>query len=118
VRYHRGVAEEWKFLTNHAKAILFICDHPDARLRDLASALDVTERTAVGIVADLPDAGYVVKERAGRRNRYHIQDQVPLGGTIGRERTIGEMLALLGDGRKAPKKPGAPSAPKSRARRR
>lgn len=89
----------WSFLTNHARALLFIANQPDARLRDLASALDVTERTAFGIVADLAEAGYVVKQRDGRRNRYHIQDHLPLRDTISRERTIGEVLDLLADSR-------------------
>ena len=88
---------EWTFLTNHARALLFIAQDPDARLRDLAVALDVTERTAYGIVADLAESGYVVKEKDGRRNRYHIQTHVPLRDTIVRERTIGEVLSLLGE---------------------
>ena len=58
-------------------------------------ALDVTERTAYGIVVDLTESGYVVKEKDGRRNRYHIQEHLPLGDSIGRERTIGEVLDLL-----------------------
>ena len=88
---------EWSFLTNHARALLFIAHDPDARLRDLAAGLDVTERTAFGIVADLTAAGYVVKEKDGRRNRYHIQAQMPLRDSISRERTIGEILDLLVD---------------------
>lgn len=88
---------EWSFLTNHARALVFIANHPDARLRDLASALDVTERTAYGMVVDLTEAGYVVKERDGRRNRYHIQAHLPLRDTVSQERTIGEVLDLLGD---------------------
>lgn len=88
---------EWTFLTNHARALLFIAQDPDARLRDLAVALDVTERTVYGIVADLTDGGYVVKEKDGRRNRYHIQTHLPLRDTIVRERTIGEVLSLLGE---------------------
>jgi DNA-binding IclR family transcriptional regulator len=90
---------EWGFLTNHARALLFIAHDPDARLRDLAASLDVTERTAYGIVADLTDAGYVVKEKDGRRNRYHIQTHLPLGDSISRERTIGEVLDLFIDRR-------------------
>ena len=88
---------DWSFLTNHARALVYIANHPDARLRDLASALDVTERTAYGMVVDLTEAGYVVKERDGRRNRYHIQDHLPLRDTVSQERTIGEVLDLLGD---------------------
>jgi DNA-binding IclR family transcriptional regulator len=92
---------DWAFLTNHARALLFIARAPDARLRDLAAALDVTERTAYGIVADLTDGGYVVKEKEGRRNRYHIQGHLPLRDAVSRERTIGEVLDLLGDARPA-----------------
>jgi len=91
---------DWSFLTNHARAILFIADQPDARLRDLAEAIKVTERTAYGVVADLTEAGYVVKERDGRRNRYHIQDHLPLRDSIIRERTIGELLDLLVEARR------------------
>jgi hypothetical protein len=88
---------KWSFLTNHARALLFIVHDPDARLRDLALALGVTERTAYGIVADLAQAGYVLKEKDGRRNRYHVQAHLPLRDSISRERTIGEVLDLLVD---------------------
>ena len=88
---------EWSFLTNHARAILYIASQPDARLREVADALGVTERTAFGIVADLTEAGYVVKEREGRRNRYQIQDHLPFPEDRYRERTIGELLDLLVD---------------------
>jgi DNA-binding transcriptional ArsR family regulator len=89
------VVSDWSFLTNHARALLFIAQNPEARLRDLASALDVTERTAYGVVADLAEAGYVVKEKDGRRNRYHVQEHLPLPDSVGRDRTIGEVLDLL-----------------------
>jgi DNA-binding IclR family transcriptional regulator len=88
---------EWGFLTNHARALLYIAHDPETRLRDLAVSLDVTERTAYGIVADLTEAGYVVKEKDGRRNRYHIQEHLPLRDSISRERTIGEVLDLFVD---------------------
>ena len=88
---------EWSFLTNHARALLFIAHDPDARLRDVAAAIGVTERTAFGIVADLAEAGYVVKEKDGRRNRYHIQAHLPLKDGVAAERTIGEILDLLLD---------------------
>jgi len=86
---------DWSFLTNHARALLFVAHDPNARLRDLAAALDITERTAFAIMADLTDAGYVVKEKDGRRNRYHIQDHLPLRDSISEQRTIGEVLDLL-----------------------
>jgi hypothetical protein len=48
------------------------------RLRDIAASLNITERSAFGIIADLAEAGYVVKEKEARRNRYHIQARLPL----------------------------------------
>ena len=88
---------DWGFLTNHAKALLYIAHHPDARLRDLGVTLGVTERTAYGVVAELTEAGYVIKQRQGRRNRYQIQGHLPLRDAITRERTVGEMLEVLVD---------------------
>jgi DNA-binding MarR family transcriptional regulator len=91
----RGAMAEWSFLTNHAKALLCIADDPGARLRDIAALLGITERSAFAIVNDLTAAGYVVKERDGRRNRYEIQHHLPLREEAGRERTIGELLDVL-----------------------
>ena len=88
---------EWTFLTNHARALVCIADDPGVRLRDIAATLGITERSAFGIVSDLTEAGYVVKTKDGRRNRYRIQDHLPLRQAVGREPTIGEMLGLLVD---------------------
>jgi DNA-binding transcriptional ArsR family regulator len=88
---------EWSFLTNHARVLLCIAHDPGARLRDIAATLGITERSAYGIVNDLADAGYVVKEREGRRNRYEIQHHLPLRERTSRERTIGDMLDVLVD---------------------
>jgi DNA-binding transcriptional ArsR family regulator len=86
---------EWSFFTNHARVLICIARDPGVRLRDLAAALGVTERSAYGIVADLAEAGYVVKDKDGRRNRYRVEAELPLPEPIGQERTIGEVLALL-----------------------
>jgi DNA-binding IclR family transcriptional regulator len=85
----------WNFLTNHARVLLCVAHDPGARLRDIAASLDITERSAFGIITDLAEAGYVVKEKDGRRNRYHVQAHLPLSEPASRERTIGEVLALL-----------------------
>jgi hypothetical protein len=88
---------EWSFLTNHARVLVCIAHDPGVRLRDIATTVGITERAAYGIVTDLTTAGYVVKKRDSdaRRNRYQIQTHLPLPETIGRERTIGEVLDVL-----------------------
>jgi predicted transcriptional regulator len=85
----------WSFLTNHARVLMCIAHDPGARLRDIAAGLGITERSAYGIVTELAEAGYVVKQKDGRRNRYQIQEHLPLPEPTSRERTVGEILALL-----------------------
>src|ERR1700724_1959603 len=85
----------WRFLTSHARVLMCIAHDPGARLRDIAASLGITERSAYGIVTELAEAGYVVKQKDGRRNRYQIQAHLPLPEPTSRERTVGEVLALL-----------------------
>jgi len=65
------------------------------RLREIAETLHITERSAYGIVNDLTNAGYVLKKRDGRRNRYVIQQHRRLPEPTLRERTVGDVLELL-----------------------
>jgi MarR family protein len=92
------LATTWTFLTNHARVLLCIARDPGIRLRDIAARLGITERSAYGIVIDLADAGYIVKQKDGRRNRYQIQAHLPLPEPSSQERTVGEVLALLAGG--------------------
>ena len=85
----------WTFLTSHARALLCIAHDPGVRLRDIAASLGITERSAYAIVTDLAEAGYVVKQKDGRRNRYQIQAHLPLPEGGHGDLAIGEVLALL-----------------------
>jgi MarR family len=67
----------WNFLTSHARMLMCIAHDPGARLRDIAARLDITERSAHGIITGLTAAGYV-KQKDGRRNRHQIQAYLPL----------------------------------------
>jgi DNA-binding transcriptional ArsR family regulator len=89
------MAANWTFLTSHARVLLCIARDPGVRLRDIAASLGITERSAYGIVTDLAEAGYVIKRKDGRRNRYQVQAHLPLPEPTSRERTVGEVLALL-----------------------
>jgi hypothetical protein len=83
----------WSFLTNHARVLLCIVRDPASR--DIAASLGITERSAHGIVTDLGEAGYVIKQKDGRRNRHQIRAHLPLPGSGTREPAIGEVLAIL-----------------------
>jgi Winged helix DNA-binding domain len=93
--------ESWSFLTNHAKVLLRIAQDPGTRLRDIAATVGITERSAYSIVTDLTAAGYVVKQKDGRRNSYQIQAHLPLPEPASHEPPIGDVLAvLMGDSAK------------------
>ena len=82
-------------MTNHGRALLCVADDPNVRIRDIAASLGITERRAHGIVTDLTAAGYLIKTKDGRRNRYEIQAHLPIPEPSARERAIGEVLDLL-----------------------
>ncbi|MEW9528052.1 helix-turn-helix transcriptional regulator [Microbispora sp. NPDC049125] len=84
----------WSFLTNHAHVLLAIARDPDARLRDVAEQTGITERAVQGIVSDLEAAGYLRRERVGRRNHYTIDSLARSGHPSERNLVVGELLAL------------------------
>jgi hypothetical protein len=85
----------WSFLTNHGRVLLCMAHDPGVRLRDIAAMVGITERSAYGIVTDLVEAGYAVKQKDGRRNRYQIQAHLPMPEPASQQLAIGEVLALL-----------------------
>jgi len=87
---------EFAFLTNHAKALLLIAQDREIRIRDLAALLQITERATQRIVADLARAGYLDRQRHGRRNVYSLRTNLPLGLPLQRDVDIGTLLAVLG----------------------
>jgi len=89
----------WVFLTNHARALYFIAENPEIRIRELADALDVTERASQTIVNDLVDAHYVTRTRVGRRNRYTVRPEMPMRHPLVRDVQIGELIDLIAGAR-------------------
>ncbi len=90
---------DWTFLTNHAHVLLCVSRDPDARLRDVAEVVGITERATQRIVAELEAAGYLTRMRDGRRNRYEIHPEVPLRHPLEQDHAIGEVLTVLRDER-------------------
>jgi hypothetical protein len=68
---------EWSFLTNHARVLVCIAHDPGVRLRDIATTLDITERSAYSIVADLTAGGYVVKDKDATGSNLTFRFQKP-----------------------------------------
>lgn len=85
----------WDFLTNHAHVLTCVAHDPGIRLRDIAAAVGITERAAHRIVSELVEAGYLLRERQGRRNRYTVVADLPLRHPLVQERPIGDLLDVL-----------------------
>jgi predicted ArsR family transcriptional regulator len=88
-------SKSWHFLTSHAQVLLCIQRDSGARLRDIADTVGITERAAQRIVSDLVEAGYVTREREGRRNRYALDRNVRMRHPSQFDHEIGELLDLL-----------------------
>jgi DNA-binding transcriptional ArsR family regulator len=88
-------AAPWTFLTNHAHVLLCLAQDPGARMRDVAALVGVTERAVQRIVADLEGAGYLRRERDGRRNRYEVIGALPLRHPIERHCAVSSLISLV-----------------------
>lgn len=110
-----NLSHTWSFFTNHALVLFCIADEPDSRLREIGDTVGITERAAHRIVTELADAGYVARERIGRRNRYTIRspdlpDQLASEPRIG-ALLIGDLLPQLPDRHARAARPQASPTP-------
>ncbi len=85
----------WTFLSNHGHVLVCLARDPEARLRDVALSVGITERAVQKIVSDLEEAGVVERLRDGRRNRYRLHPERPLRHPIESHRTVGALLAMV-----------------------
>lgn len=85
----------WTFLTNHAQVLVCVARDPGVRLRDIGDRVGITERAAHRIVVELEDAGYITRERNGRRNSYTVNGHSPLPEPVADGQNVGELLAIL-----------------------
>lgn len=85
----------WTFVTNHTQVLLVVSQDADLRLRDIALAVGITERAAQRIVSDLIEAGYITRERVGRRNHYVVNPKTKMRHPAQREHDVGRLLQVL-----------------------
>ena len=85
----------WTFLSNHAHVLLCLARDPNARLRDVATQVGITERGVHRIVGELEDGGVLARVRDGRRNRYELDVTAPLRHPLENTRTVGRLLEML-----------------------
>jgi DNA-binding MarR family transcriptional regulator len=86
----------WTFLSNHGHVLMCLAQQPDARLRDIAERVGITERTVFAIIADMVEAGVVEQHKEGRRNRYTLHRDHKLRHPIEHHHTVGDLIDAIG----------------------
>lgn len=87
----------WTLLTNHGAALLYVAEHPEATIREVADAIGVQERAGARILTQLRHAGFIRAQRVGRRNVYELDLSLPLRHEAGQTFSAGDLLAGLVD---------------------
>jgi len=95
---------KWTFITNHALVLSFVSRHPMITAHELALEVGISERAIRRIIAELQDAGYITKEKEGRRVRYHVEHHAPLRHKTQRDKAVGELLKVISAKRQKEKK--------------
>lgn len=85
----------WTFLSNHAHVLVCIAADPEARMRDVAERVGVTERAVQRIVTELEEGGYLRRRKEGRRNRYEVTTARPLRHPLERHCMTDALLAMV-----------------------
>ena len=85
----------WTFLTNHSHVLICLAQEPDARLRDVAERVGITERAVQKIVLDLEQAGVLTRRRHGRCNHYDIHTEPPMRHPVEAHRRVDDLLGLV-----------------------
>ncbi len=101
----------WTFLTNHAHVLLCAWEDADARVRDIAPKVGITERAVQRILRELEGEGYLERQRVGRRNRYSVRAEMPFRHPLERHERIAVLLTLVAARRRTPGRPGAARRP-------
>lgn len=86
---------DWTFFSNHGHVLVCLARDSNARLRDVAVQVGITERAVQKIVRDLQDEGYLEVSKHGRRNRYRINNRKALRHHLQLGCTVGQLLGLL-----------------------
>lgn len=85
----------WTLLSNHGHVLVCLARDGEARLRDVASDVGITERAVQKIVRDLQDGGMVSVTKNGRRNSYRIHKKQNLRHELEEHCTLRNFLSLV-----------------------
>ena len=91
------MSANWTFLSNHGHVLIYLAKNPDARIRDIANEVGITERATQGIIAELEGEGYLDIKRVGRRNSYRVNRNSKFRHPAEAHRSISSLLKIFSD---------------------
>ena len=87
--------KQWTFLSNYGHILIYLARNPEARVRDIADAIGITERSALGIISDLENEGYMTVEKIGRRNKYKVNSRLKFRHSMESHKSIGDLIKIF-----------------------
>jgi DNA-binding MarR family transcriptional regulator len=91
------MSKSWTLLSHHAHLLLALDRDPNFTIDQMAQILGITSRSVVNLINDLVDDGYLSKTKDGRNNHYEINRKAPLRHSTSQGKTVGQLIAALGE---------------------
>ena len=85
----------WTFLTHHGHVLVAIVQDPDLTIDQISAKVGITARATAGILNDLVEGGYLVKERVGRNNKYTVHGELSLRHPLNDQTKVADLLSLF-----------------------
>ena len=89
------VSRRWGLLTNHALVLIHVTQHPRSTLRDIATAVGITERSALSILRAVEGDALISRRKDGRRIVYTVDIEALLQHRSHGRLTIEQIASAL-----------------------
>ena len=86
---------EWNFITHHGLVLLYVSGHPQCTAREMALAINITERTVHRVLDSLEAEGYIRRQRTGKGNLYQTNPDLGLRHELTRDVVVGDLIKVL-----------------------
>jgi Mn-dependent DtxR family transcriptional regulator len=87
--------KQWTFLSNYGHVLVYLSRNSEARVRDIATAIGITERSTLGIIRQLEDEGYILVEKIGRRNKYRVNGKLKFRHSMESHKSISSLIKIF-----------------------
>jgi len=101
---------DWTVFSNHGHVLVCLAKNNEARLRDVAADVGITERAVQKIVRELQQGEFVSISKHGRCNRYDVNTRKNLRHPLQASCTVGELLKALAHKKTRPAARAEPKA--------